>query len=100
MNTKRQILRYRMAGDIQLKCAIRLDRLFATDEERKRFDANQKNAWNALCDDTDLPYDIHAARSCKLKGTLRGTKIPLFGVPPTRLTGPCREVLSAPLRQM
>ena len=55
--------------------------------------AFQKNAWNALRNDADPAYGIEEARSCRLRGNLKGTKIPLFGVPPTRLTGPCSKAL-------
>ena len=54
----------------------------------------QKNAWNALCSDKDLSYSIDLAKSGKLRGKLKNNPdIPLFGVPPTRLVGPCRQVL-------
>lgn len=56
--------------------------------------AFQKNGWNALRNDADPAYGIEEARSCRLRGNLEGTKIPLFGVPPTRLTGPCSKALS------
>jgi len=59
--------------------------------------AFQKNAWDALRRDSDQPYRISEARACKLKGTVRGTKTPLFGVPPTRLTNPCRDALAIQL---
>ena len=56
--------------------------------------AFQKNAWNGLRSENDPKYDIKLARSGELKGTFIGdSKIPLFCVPPTRLVGPCREVL-------
>ena len=54
----------------------------------------QKNAWNALCSDKDLSYSIDLAKSGKLRGNLRNNSdISIFGVPPTRLVGPCRQVL-------
>lgn len=54
----------------------------------------QKNAWNALCSDKDHSYSIDLAKSGKLRGKLKNNPdIPLFGVPPTRLVGPCRQVL-------
>ncbi len=54
----------------------------------------QKNAWNGLRSENDPKYDKKLARTGELKGTLIGdSKIPLFCVPPTRLVGPCREVL-------
>jgi hypothetical protein len=56
--------------------------------------AFQKNAWNALCSDGDRKYNIDLAKTGKLKGTLKGSqKIPLLCVPPTRLSGPCCQVL-------
>jgi len=56
--------------------------------------AFQKNAWNNLRSENDLVYKIERAREGKLKGTLNGSsKIPLFCVPPTRLSGPCSKVL-------
>ena len=56
--------------------------------------AFQKNAWNALCSDGDPEYNIDLARSGKLKGTLKKSeKISLLCVPPTRLSGPCFQVL-------
>ena len=57
--------------------------------------AFQKNAWNALCSDGDPEYSIDLAKTGKLKGTLKGSqKIPLLCVPPTRLSGPCCQVLT------
>ena len=56
--------------------------------------AFQKNAWNNLCSENNPKYDIMLAREGKLKGHLIGNpKIPLFCVPPTRLSGPCSRVL-------
>ena len=57
--------------------------------------AFQKNAWNSLCSETDPQYSISAARAGTLKGTLKGlNELPLFCVPPTRLSGPCGKVLA------
>jgi hypothetical protein len=54
----------------------------------------QKNAWEGLCSEHDPPYNIAAAKEGKLRGSLRGMKrVSLYGVPPTRLVGPCRRVL-------
>jgi hypothetical protein len=54
----------------------------------------QKNAWEGLRSEYDPPYSIAAAKEGKLRGRLRGIKnVPLYGVPPTRLIGPCRRVL-------
>lgn len=54
----------------------------------------QRNAWEGLRSDADPTYSIESARKGILKGQLKGMpKIPLYGVPPTRLIGPCREIL-------
>jgi len=60
----------------------------------------QKNAWEGLRSDGDPPYAIDVAKKGKLTGSLGGMPdIPLFGVPPTRLIGPCRKVLKKLLVQ-
>ena len=54
----------------------------------------QKNAWNGLRSKGDPEYKINLARQGELKGRLKGMKnIPLFCVPPTRLSGPCSQVI-------
>lgn len=54
----------------------------------------QKNAWNSLKSDEDPFYDINLAKTGKLMGRLKNHPgITLFGVPPTRLVGRCREVM-------
>lgn len=54
----------------------------------------QKNAWNTLRSDEDPPYEINLAKAGKLMGKMKNRlDIPLFGVPPTRIIGPCRDVL-------
>jgi hypothetical protein len=54
----------------------------------------QKNAWNGLKSDEDMPYSIEDARKGALRGTLKGLpNIPLLGAPPTRLSGPCSRIL-------
>jgi hypothetical protein len=54
----------------------------------------QKNAWEGLISEHDPPYSINAAKEGKLRGRLRGMKnVTLYGVPPTRLVGPCRRIL-------
>jgi hypothetical protein len=54
----------------------------------------QKNAWNTLKSDEDQPYDINLAKDKKLIGKMKNCpEIALFGVPPTRIIGPCRDVL-------
>jgi len=56
--------------------------------------AFQKNAWNALRSKGDPEYKINLARQGGLKGRLKGmTNIPLLCVPPTRLSGPCSNML-------
>lgn len=56
--------------------------------------AFQKNAWEGLRSEGDPPYAIDLAKRGKLIGSLAGMRdVPLFGVPPTRLLGPCRNVL-------
>jgi len=55
----------------------------------------QKNAWNSLKSDEDPPYDINLAKAGKLMGKLKNCpEIIIHGVPPTRLVGPCRNILS------
>ena len=57
--------------------------------------AFQKNAWNSLRSEKDAEYSIDAAREARLKGNLKGhNDLALFCVPPTRLAGPCRRVLT------
>ena len=54
----------------------------------------QRGAWEGLRSEHDPPYSITAAKEGKLRGRLRGMKkVPLYGVTPTRLVGPCRRVL-------
>ena len=56
--------------------------------------AFQKNAWEGLRSEGDPPYSIDLAKEGKLIGSLGGMPdVPLLGVPPTRLIGPCRNVL-------
>jgi len=56
--------------------------------------AFQKNAWNALRSDTDPDYKLSLAKEGKLKGHLKEMpNVPLIGVPPTRLSGPCSKML-------
>jgi len=62
--------------------------------------AFQKNAWNGLKSDKDIPYNIDNAKNGRLKGALKDMpNIPLIGVPPTRLSGPCSRVLRKLLTQ-
>ncbi len=60
----------------------------------------QKNAWNALRSSKDPEYKLFLAKDGKLKGRLKEmTNVPLFGVPPTRLSGPCSRVLEQLLNE-
>ena len=60
----------------------------------------QRNAWNALCSEDDQSYSIDLAKAGKLKDKLKNNpSIPLFGVPPTRLSGPCSKVLEKLLKE-
>lgn len=55
----------------------------------------QKNAWENLQSENDPEYTIDAAKNGKLVGHLKGnSNIQLFGVPPTRLVGPCSKTLT------
>jgi hypothetical protein len=57
--------------------------------------AFQKNAWNSLRSKNDAEYSIDAVRKARLKGSLKGRNdLALFCVPPTRLAGPCRRVVT------
>jgi len=57
--------------------------------------AFQKNAWNCLRSEKNPEYSIGGARAGSLKGTLKGhNDLALLCVPPTRLAGPCRRVLT------
>jgi hypothetical protein len=95
-----------VAGIRKLFGANPLKRLEAVETERilevaKRFLANggiavtfQRNAWEGLRSENDPHYGISKAREANLRGSLMGLpKIPLVGVPPTRLIGPARDVL-------
>jgi len=63
--------------------------------------AFQKNAWNSLRAEQGPEYSIGAARAGMLRGTLKGhNDLTLFCVPPTRLAGPCRRVLTQILKNM
>ena len=54
----------------------------------------QKNAWNGLKSERDIPYRQEDAKNGKLIGTLKGMpNIPLLCAPPTRLSGPCSRIL-------
>ena len=54
----------------------------------------QKNAWNALRSNANLKYKIDRAKKGQLKDQMKGLPdIPLLGVPPTRLSGPCSKIL-------
>ncbi len=54
----------------------------------------QKNAWENLRSEGDPQYSIEKSRGNRLTGNVKGNSdIRLYGVPPTRLVGPCREIL-------
>lgn len=54
----------------------------------------QKNAWNALRSSKDPEYRIDLAKKGKLRGSLKHAPLlEILGVPPTRLSGPCHQVL-------
>ena len=56
--------------------------------------AFHKNAWNALRSSKDREYKLSLANDGKLKGRLKEmANVPLLGVPPTRLSGPCSKML-------
>jgi hypothetical protein len=56
----------------------------------------QRDAWEGLRSPKAPPYCIHLAKQGKLAGTVIDKKgCVLYGLPPTRLTGPCRRVLAA-----
>ena len=61
----------------------------------------QKNAWEGLRSASDPKYCIDLAKKGRLNGNLNGIRnIPLFGVPPTRLVGPCRNALQKILTKL
>jgi len=63
--------------------------------------AFQKNAWNGLRSEQDPKYSIKEARAGSLNGNLKGhNDLALFCVPPTRLAGPCRRVLTKTLNNI
>ena len=62
--------------------------------------AFQKEAWEGLRSEGDPAYNVGLAKQGKLKGSVSGVRgVPLYGLPPTRLAGPCRRVLSQSLVQ-
>jgi hypothetical protein len=63
--------------------------------------AFQKNAWNCLRFKKDAEYIIGAASKGRLKGNVKGREdLSLLCVPPTRLAGPCRKVLTQMLKNI
>ena len=55
----------------------------------------QKNAWENLRSENDPVYTIDRAKEGELIGRIKGhSDIRLYGVPPTRLVGPCRKILA------
>lgn len=72
------------------KCA----KAFIGDDPRGKVVTFQNNAWNGLRSNQNPEYKIDMANDAKLLGCLKDQpKIPIFGVPPTRLAGPARNVL-------
>ncbi|HSO18289.1 MAG TPA: hypothetical protein VLT88_02460 [Desulfosarcina sp.] len=56
--------------------------------------AFQKDAWETLRCERSAEYSIEKAKSHELIGRLKeAPEIPLYGVPPTRLSGPCKRVI-------
>jgi hypothetical protein len=54
----------------------------------------QSDAWNELRSEKDSGYSISEAKAKRLKGTVAEIpEIRLFGIPPTRLSGPAGETL-------
>ena len=61
----------------------------------------QKNAWENLRSENDPKYTIGIARKGKLIGHVKeNAEIRLYGVPPTRLVGPCCEALKKVRRKI
>ena len=68
---------------------------FIDDDPRGKVVTFQKNAWDGLRSNQNPEYKIGMAKDAKLVGGLKDQlKIPLLGVPPTRLVGPTKKVLS------
>jgi hypothetical protein len=58
-----------------------------------------RSAWEGLRRDTDPEYSILLAKAGDLNGRLNGMpEVPLYGIPPTRLAGPCQKVLKEKLK--
>ena len=63
--------------------------------QESNVDLTLKFAWNSLRSENDSEYSIGAAREARLKGSLKGhNDLALICVPPTRLAGLCRRVLT------
>lgn len=55
----------------------------------------QRDAWAGLRSRNDPPYSVATARQGKLKGMVNDMQnMRLYGLPPTRLVGPCRQALA------
>lgn len=55
----------------------------------------QKDAWDFLRSDRNPGYNLEAAKSGGLFGEFRElAEIPIYGIPPTRLSGPAAKVLA------
>jgi hypothetical protein len=60
----------------------------------------QKDAWEGLSHEGQK-YDLKLAKRGELRGTLVSNgNIPLYGLPPTRLIGPCHRVLDQVANEM
>ena len=93
----RKLLGVRALGRLAAEESKRITKCakdFIGDDPRGKVVTFQKNAWDGLKSEGDVSYSIEDAKKGKLLGTLKGMpNIPLLGVPPTRLSGPCSRVL-------
>ncbi len=61
----------------------------------------QRDAWEGLRSPGDPAYHIDSAKRGRLVGVVHGSgNYGLYGLPPTRLTGPCRRVLSGVMKKV
>ena len=83
---------YRKVLEAESKRVTRIAKTFVKDGGAAI--AFQKDAWETLKCERSNAYSIEKAKSHKLIGRLRGApEIPLYGVPPTRLSVPCRDAI-------
>jgi len=94
----RKLLGVRALGRLEAEESKRITKCaktFIGDDPRGKVATFQKNAWDGLCSNQNLEYKIDMAKDAKLVDGLKGQpEISLFGVPPTRLVGPAKKVLS------